>query len=174
MEVLEGATAQTRIGFEWRRQVVRAGKNVAGGGEHVAGRGKRYGAAGFGHALATRSDAHDLVVAHNDALVSVSMAARSSAMKAAPRRRAASACSHTPAAAASNGAMPPASIAAITPASTSPVPAVESQSLASQAIRAAPSGAAMTVSAPLKTMTTPASQAAARARSILQIGRAHV
>src|SRR3546814_1187086 len=91
---------RSRLVFAWRRQVVRAGKHVAGGGEHVAERGKRYGAAGFGHALATRSDAHDLVVAHNDALVSVSMAARSSAMKAAPRRRAASACRHTHAAAA--------------------------------------------------------------------------
>src|SRR3546814_5472835 len=41
IEVLELATATTRIVFAWRRQVVRAGKPVAGGGEHVAGRGKR-------------------------------------------------------------------------------------------------------------------------------------
>ena len=68
--------------------------------------------------------------------------------------------------AASKGGMPWASRPAMSPARTSPVPAVASQGGALALIAARPSGAAITVSGPLNTTTAPDLRAAARASSV--------
>ncbi len=76
---------------------------------------------------------------------------------------AASPCSQAAAQAASNASIPCASRPAIIPVSTSPAPAVASQGGALALIAAFPSGAAITVSVPLRSTTQPALRAAARA-----------
>src|SRR5215467_2689168 len=86
--------------------------------------------------------------------------ARSSEIIPGPAAAAASPWIHTAAAAASKAGIPWARRPVISPASTSPVPAVASQGGALALTAARPSGAAMTVSAPLCTTTAPAMPAA--------------
>ncbi len=99
---------------------------------------------------------------------------RAAGARAGRRRRgrgrtpaAASPCSQAAAAAARNGSSPCARSPAIMPASTSPLPPVASSGGALALIAARPSGAAITVSAPLSSTTAPVRAAAARARASL-------
>ncbi len=85
---------------------------------------------------------------------------RSSAVMPSPARTAASPWRQTALAAASKGGMDCARWAPTRPASTSPVPAVASQGGALLLIATRPSGAAITVSAPFRTMTAFARRAA--------------
>ena len=93
----------------------------------------------------------------------VSAGSRSSTTRPGPASTAARPWMKAPAAAASHGAMPCASRPAISPASTSPEPAVASQGGADALIATRPSAAAMIVSAPFSSTTAPVRAAAARA-----------
>src|SRR5215212_6075153 len=83
---------------------------------------ERHVAAAFGDAIAAGGDAHDHL-AHSTAGIA---AARSSAIIPGPATSAARPWIHTPAQAASKASRPRARIAAMIPASTSPVPALAS------------------------------------------------
>src|SRR3546814_1717561 len=106
-----------------------------------------------GHAIALGGDADDDVGVEfghrREAIAAGSSTSKSSAMKAAPARRAASPCSHSASHAARNPSPVTASRAATSPASTSPVPAVESQEEPGGDRTARPSGAATMLSLPL-------------------------
>ncbi len=89
VEVLELAAAADREMAAGRRLVMWARDHRAGIGQRVTGRRKRGVSPVRRDALAPRRDAQDR--AHSDARAGVSARARSSAMKLAPHRRAASA-----------------------------------------------------------------------------------
>src|SRR5438270_7591701 len=101
-----------------------------------------------GDPVAARGNADDEFV-HREAMAAGIAAARSSAISCGPAISAALPCSQTPALAASNAGNPRARIAAISPASTSPVPALASHGCAAGAKPRRPSGAATSVSGPL-------------------------
>ena len=140
------------------------------GPDPVARRGQGKVAAIGGDAVApgrNTDDAVYFVVAHNRAAIAASNASsKSSATNAAPHRRAASPCSHTASQAARKGSPETARRPATSPASTSPVPAVESHGDAPLATVTVPSGAAITLSAPLYRTTAPDARAAERVRRI--------
>ncbi len=87
----------------------------------------------------------------------------SSATSPGPKREAAAPCSQAAAAPARCGDMPWATKPSATPARTSPLPAVASSGGALALMTAQPSGAATTVSAPLRSMAAPLVPAAWRA-----------
>src|SRR3954451_15836405 len=97
------------------------------------------------HAVPARGNADDELV-HSEAIAEGIAAARSSAISCGPAISAARPCSQTPAQAASNGGKPLARIAAITPARTSPVPALASHGCAPGPKPSLPSGDATNVS----------------------------
>src|SRR4249919_423093 len=97
------------------------------------------------NAVASRGNSDDFFAHKTDWIA----ATRSSAIIEGPAASAARPCSHTPAQAASNASSPRARIAAMIPASTSPVPAVASQAGAGGAKPSLPSGEATSVSGPL-------------------------
>ena len=84
--------------------------------------------------------------------------------RSASTRQPASACTVTAATAASKGSSPAASMAPQTPLSTSPVPPVARATVRCRSTWRRPSGAATTVSAPLRTRVTPRSAANRAAR----------
>ncbi len=86
----------------------------------------------------------------------------------APRSRRRGREARLPPLAASNAPSPRARSAAISPASTSPVPAVASHAGAGGAKPIRPSGEATIVSGPLNTITAPLRRAASSARSALE------
>ena len=92
--------------------------------------------------------------------------ARSLAVKGGEQRRAASPCNHTASKAARKGSLPLAIRLAAIPASTSPLPATDSQLVAGGATANRPSGAAMNVSGPLAHTTIPLAWASASARAL--------
>ena len=152
--VLELAAAAFGEMTARRLLVMRAGRERAVVEQGIARHAEGDVAAARRHPVAARRDADDQFV-HNARLRCGIAAARSSAIIPGPAISAARPCSHTAAQAASNAAMPRARIAAIIPASTSPVPALASQAGAGGAKPSRPSGDATNVSGPLYTTTAP-------------------
>src|SRR5690348_8425900 len=99
------------------------------------------------HAVAARSDADDQLV--HSAMAAGIASARLSAIIWGPAISAALPCTQTPAHAASNAGNPRARMAAITPARTSPVPALASHAGAGGRKPSRPSAEATSVSGPL-------------------------
>src|SRR4051812_37043918 len=105
----------------------------------------------------------DLTVHHACGSASITSRAMTPSTPRSPAARTpARACRRTPAHAAANGSTPRASIAAITPLSTSPVPAVASAALAPGLTATVPPGSATSVSSPLSTTIAWAVRAASR------------
>ena len=98
---------------------------------------------------------------------------RSSAIIAGPAAWAACPCSHTPAQAASNESSPRARIAAITPASTSPVPALASHAGAGGAKPSRPAGDARTGEQRREQLRRHFGEVEHHGRPELDVGRQH-
>src|SRR5438105_4541973 len=146
--MLELTTATLREMAARRLLVVRTKGERAIIEHRVARNPERHVAAAWRHAVAARSDPDDRLI-HSEAIAAGMASARSSAISCAPAISAARPCSQTAAQAASNAGSPLARIAAVIPASTSPVPALASHGCARGAKPSLPSGAATSVSGPL-------------------------
>src|SRR3954469_6952774 len=167
VDMLELAAAAFGEVAARRPLAVRTRHEVAQGPDTIAGRRHRNVASALRHAVAAGGEAdHRLAFYRHEAAAAGRWRRRSSAIRAGLASTAARAGSQTAAQAASNGSSPAARIAAITPVRTSPVPAVASVD-GTAAMAARPSGAATTVSGPLKTITAPQAAAAARASATL-------
>src|SRR5262249_36337772 len=117
-----------------QRAIKHAVEKTSGGA--VAHRGSAIGEAGY----EAHTESRDRAPAFSARKAAGRLSTRSSATRPGPKRRAASACSHTAAAAASKAGMPCASRPVTIPASTSPEPAVANSGGAPSLMAARPSG----------------------------------
>src|SRR5438067_7652279 len=117
--MLQLAPAAFREVTAWRHLMMRSGRQRAIVEQGVSGHAPRHMTAARRDPVAARGDANDQFV-HKATALGIA-AARSSAIIPGPAISAARPCSQTAAQAASNGSSPLARIAAVMPASTSPV-----------------------------------------------------
>src|SRR6185503_14061483 len=153
--VLELATAALREVAARRLLVMRTEGERAVIENGISGHAERHVTATWRHAVTSGRDPDDRFVHSTSASARGIASARSSAIICGPAISAARPWSHTAAQAASNAGRPRARIAAVSPASTSPVPALASHAGAGGRKPRRPSGEATSVSAPLQTTTAP-------------------